>query len=155
MEEKHYCYSTNSGHHLYRFVYFPVKHFPCRSERLKSIYKRSVIADSQMKLRLGSRSCPLPGGLLIWGKAGLWRCSLKCIRISITISMSHVTEGAESPPIHTSFWNWKKGKIREDETTLGKATWRDQKPLIVKIQEVKTFNKCPTKPQTNLVLLEH
>lgn len=71
MEKKHYCYSTNSGHYLYRFVYFPIRHFPCCCERLKPARKRSVIADSQMKLRLGSKSCPLPGGLLICGKAGL------------------------------------------------------------------------------------
>lgn len=60
---------------------------------------------------------------------------------------------------HTHFFlKLKQRKIKMMKHHFGRATRRDQKPLIVKIQEVKTFIKFPTKPQTslaNLVLLEH
>jgi len=63
--------------------------------------------------------------------------------------MTRVTEGGESAPIHTSFWNWSKGKSEKTKQRFGKATW-DQKPSTVKIQEVKTLNKFPEKTPNKL-----
>lgn len=58
----------------------------------------------------------------------------------------------KSPHPHF-FLKLKQGKkIREDETTLWKHNIKRSEAF--KIQEVKTFNKFPTKPQTSLVLLE-
>lgn len=136
IKEEHYCCSANSGHDLHRFVYFPVR-YPSRCSET-GVYSQQICYCRQMKPRLGSRSCPPPGGLLKWGKAALWRCSLKCIRISITISMSHATEGA-----HPHFWSWNKGKIKD--RTVWKCNVKDQKPAALQIQEVTAFNKLMRK----------
>lgn len=46
--------------------------------------------------------------------------------------------------IHTSFWNWNKGKIKDK--TIWKGNMKDQKPATAQTQEVTIFNKFLTKP---------
>lgn len=74
------------------------------------------------------------------------RCSLNCIGISITISMSHVTEGAESLPPSTPLSERETKEISKTKQHFGKTTQRHQRPLLVKIQEDSiNCNKTPDK----------